>query len=113
VRVVAIEVESAVVLMSAGRVVQVGTPEDVYLRPATEFAADFLGVGTRLAACAERGGIVLDEGQQRLPYAGTERGSVAVVLRSSISRSTKGWPALGSKSRCSSASEYLAFFGQL
>jgi len=79
----ALAIADRVVLMSAGRVVQAGTPQEVYLAPATEFAADFLGVGTRLEASAEPGALVLDETRQRLPYAGDARGPVVVVLRSS------------------------------
>jgi len=69
--------------MSAGRVVQAGSPQDLYLAPATEFAADFLGVSTRFTARAEPGLLVLDETRQRLPYAGDVRGPVVLVLRSS------------------------------
>jgi ABC-type Fe3+/spermidine/putrescine transport system ATPase subunit len=79
----ALAIADRIVLMGAGRVVQVGTPEEVYLRPASEFAADFLGVGTRLAAHADTGALVLDETKQRLPYAGAARGPVVIVLRSS------------------------------
>jgi len=79
----ALAIADRVVLMSAGRVVQAGTPQEVYLAPATEFAADFLGVGTRLEARAEPGVLVLDETRQRLPYVGAERGPVVVVLRAS------------------------------
>jgi putative spermidine/putrescine transport system ATP-binding protein len=32
-----------IVLMNAGKVEQIGTPEDLYARPATYFAADFIG----------------------------------------------------------------------
>ncbi|MEE8392160.1 MAG: ABC transporter ATP-binding protein [Anaerolineae bacterium] len=39
-----------VVLMRAGRVVQVGTPEDVYRRPASVWAAHFLGLTNLLDA---------------------------------------------------------------
>jgi ABC-type Fe3+/spermidine/putrescine transport system ATPase subunit len=77
----ALAIADRVVLMSAGRLVQVGTPEDVYLRPATEFAADFLGVGTRLPARADAG--VLRLADTTLPYGGPARGPVVAVLRSS------------------------------
>src|SRR5436309_1741877 len=79
----ALAIADRVVLMSAGHVVQAGSPQDLYLTPATEFAADFLGVGTRLPARAEPGALVLDETKQRLPYAGDARGPVVIVLRSS------------------------------
>jgi iron(III) transport system ATP-binding protein len=38
-----------VVLMNAGRAVQVAAPEDLYKRPASVFVADFLGAGNVLA----------------------------------------------------------------
>ncbi len=77
----ALAIADQVVLMSAGTVVQAGTPEDVYVRPATEFAADFLGVGTRVPARAEAGTLVLAD--TRLPYPGAARGPVVAVLRAS------------------------------
>ena len=40
-------------VMDAGRVAQVGTPVDVYERPATAYVADFLGVANLLDAVAE------------------------------------------------------------
>jgi putative spermidine/putrescine transport system ATP-binding protein len=75
----ALAIADQVILMSGGTVVQAGTPEDVYLRPATEFVADFLGVGTRLPARAEAGTLVL--GDTKLPYDGPARGPVVAVLR--------------------------------
>jgi ABC-type Fe3+/spermidine/putrescine transport system ATPase subunit len=77
----ALAIADRVVLLNAGRVVQTGSPQEIYLAPATEFAADFLGVGTRLAATAEADALVLDETKQRLPYAGAARGPVVIVLR--------------------------------
>jgi len=40
-----------VVLMRAGRVVQVGTPEEVYRRPASAWSAHFLGLTNLVDAC--------------------------------------------------------------
>jgi ABC-type Fe3+/spermidine/putrescine transport system ATPase subunit len=77
----ALAIADRVVLMRAGAIVQTGSPEEVYLRPATEFAADFLGVGTRVPARAEAGALVI--AGTKLPYSGSERGAVALVVRSS------------------------------
>ena len=44
-----------VVVMRSGRVLQVGTAQDIYLRPKTEFVADFVGVSTIVPALAENG----------------------------------------------------------
>src|SRR3989442_975460 len=79
----ALPIADRVVLMSAGRVVQAGTPPEGYPAPATQFAAGFLGVGTRPHGRAQPRVLVLDETRQRLPYAGHQRGPVVVVLRAS------------------------------
>ena len=44
----ALEVADTVVVMNAGRIEQVGTPEEVYERPATPFVYEFLGDANRL-----------------------------------------------------------------
>ena len=36
------------VVMDGGRIMQLGTPEEVYREPLTEFVADFLGVANLL-----------------------------------------------------------------
>jgi len=77
----ALAIADRVVLLHAGQVVQSGAPEDVYRRPASVFAADFLGVGTRFEGRAEAGS--LHVAGHRLPYDGGARGPVLVVVRSS------------------------------
>jgi ABC-type Fe3+/spermidine/putrescine transport system ATPase subunit len=77
----ALAIADRVVLLHAGQVVQSGAPEDVYRRPASVFAADFLGVGTRFEGRAEAGS--LHVAGHRLPYDGSARGPVLVVVRSS------------------------------
>jgi len=91
----ALAIADRVVLMNRGVVAQAGTPEQVYLEPATEFVADFLGVGNRLEARAESGALHLEG--QRLPYGGAARGPVLVILRSSdlgLAGAAGGAPAL-------------------
>jgi len=44
----ALELSDRIVLMDEGRIVQIGTPEEVYLRPATRYAAEFMGRATLL-----------------------------------------------------------------
>ena len=39
----ALAMSDRICLMNAGRIEQIGTPEDLYFRPRTEFVADFLG----------------------------------------------------------------------
>jgi sulfate transport system ATP-binding protein len=45
----ALEVADRIVLMNSGRIEQIGTPQEVYERPATAFAYGFLGAVNRFA----------------------------------------------------------------
>lgn len=46
----ALALADRIICMSAGRVVQAGTPEELYLRPATRFVAEFMGTSNLLEA---------------------------------------------------------------
>ena len=51
----ALAMSDKIVVMSAGRIEQVGTPEEVYNTPASEFVANFLGASNILAGtCVSR-----------------------------------------------------------
>jgi len=49
----ALAISDRVAVMSTGRIEQLGTPEEVYHRPTTEFVAQFIGRGNLLAARVE------------------------------------------------------------
>ncbi|RLP79397.1 ABC transporter ATP-binding protein [Mycetocola lacteus] len=46
----ALSIADRVAVMKDGRIEQVGTPEDLYLRPASAFVAEFVGVTNRIPA---------------------------------------------------------------
>ena len=75
----ALALADTVVLMDQGRVVQLGTPQDIYLRPATAFAAEFLGVSNQLEGEAAEGRLVV--AGQTVRYAGPVRGKATVIFR--------------------------------
>jgi spermidine/putrescine transport system ATP-binding protein len=53
----ALEMSNRLVVMDGGRIMQQGTPEEVYREPLTEFVADFLGVANLLdVECASGSG---------------------------------------------------------
>jgi ABC-type Fe3+/spermidine/putrescine transport system ATPase subunit len=70
---------SHVVVMNQGRVEQIGAPEDVYLRPATLFTADFVGE-TSILAGARRNGIVTLTAGASFPDRGAD-GPLQVIVR--------------------------------
>ena len=73
----ALEVADRVVVMSQGRIEQVGTPSEVYDHPATSFVYDFLGNVNRID-CEVEGGIARLPGS-RQPFATTKRADGAAV----------------------------------
>jgi len=83
----AMAMSDRIVVLSAGKVVQVGTPEDIYRRPATRFVADFIGganlVSGRVVSLEPgrlqgSGGIPFDA---RLPAGAAIGDSVTVAIR--------------------------------
>jgi len=75
----ALAMSDKIIVMSAGRVEQVGAPEDVYNNPASEFVASFLGASNILeakVASKDAKSIVLDAphfGKIPLPLAQAQR----------------------------------------
>ena len=65
----ALAMSDRIVVMSGGRIEQVGTPEEVYNRPRSEFVANFLGASNILdGMCRSRGG---DTASLEVPLFGT------------------------------------------
>jgi ABC-type Fe3+/spermidine/putrescine transport system ATPase subunit len=54
----ALSMADRIAVMNAGHIVQVGTPEELYNRPATRFVADFLGEANFLDGDLSTGGLV-------------------------------------------------------
>src|SRR5574341_732921 len=77
----ALALADTVVLMDQGRIVQTGTPQDIYLRPATAFAAEFLGVSNQMEGEVRDGKLMV--AGQPVQYDGTVRGKAIVIFRAS------------------------------
>jgi spermidine/putrescine transport system ATP-binding protein len=68
-------------VMSAGKLQQVGTPEEIYTRPINRFVASFIGETNFLTAAAQDGAAKLSTGD-RLAVAGLKAGgNVTLTLR--------------------------------
>lgn len=68
-----------IVVMSGGRVAQVGRPREIYFAPASRFVAEFVGTMNRLRGVARDGYLEMAGG--RLPWRGTGEGEVEVLFR--------------------------------
>ncbi len=68
-----------IVVMSHGRVAQIGSPRDIYFRPATQFVADFIGTMNRINGVINNGHLETSAG--RLPWTGNGSGEIEVLFR--------------------------------
>ena len=82
----ALAMSDRIAVMNHGRIEQVGAPEEVYDRPATEFVAGFLGASNLLpgTVAGEDGGAVRialdDAGEVRVPAARVPEGAARVKV---------------------------------
>ena len=80
----AMNLATRIVVMRAGRIEQIGTPQDVHDRPANEYVAEFLGMRNRLACQIDESGSLL-LGKIRLDrvFEGHAPGAYALRMRPS------------------------------
>ena len=88
----ALSMSDLVCVMSAGRIRQLATPQEVYDRPADLFVADFVGKTNRLSGTLEAGGTVRLDNGSALPatHADLAPGAVTVALRPEAIRLSRG-----------------------
>jgi ABC-type Fe3+/spermidine/putrescine transport system ATPase subunit len=75
----ALGVADRIAVMRRGRVLQVGSPEEIYRRPATEFVASFVGLSTILGG--ESAGGVARTALGDFPAEGVPDGAVRLAVR--------------------------------
>jgi putative spermidine/putrescine transport system ATP-binding protein len=63
----ALALSDRICLMNHARVEQVGTPQEIYERPATAFAADFIGISTIFRGVRDGGTLRTEDGEFTLP----------------------------------------------
>jgi sn-glycerol 3-phosphate transport system ATP-binding protein len=83
------------IVMNAGRIEQIGTPEQVYLQPATTFVAGFIGSPPMnlLPGRAEGSAFTLPGGTLALPAAAPRGGELLLGVRPEHAQlAPEGWP---------------------
>jgi putative spermidine/putrescine transport system ATP-binding protein len=68
-----------IVVMEHGRIAQIGTPQEIYYRPANDFVAEFIGTMNRLSGTRRDGWLEVAGG--RLPLNGVGDGSATIMFR--------------------------------
>ena len=91
----ALAVADRVAVMNAGRIEQIGTPEDLYLRPASEFVAGFVGHSNRVEGVLEHGRVSVAGQDLSVLPGGTDDGPVIAFVRpEDVLLSPSGLPAI-------------------
>lgn len=76
----AMSMADRIVVMNAGRIEQIGSGTDIYLRPRTRFVAEFIG-DANLISCTTRGSTVTLKTGQSLTVANVLEGATLAMLR--------------------------------
>lgn len=77
----ALAVADRVAVMNAGRIEQLGAPEDLYARPATPFVAHFVGLSNVVPGVVSSGAVALLGSRLPLVDAAAADGAVSAFLR--------------------------------
>jgi sulfate/thiosulfate transport system ATP-binding protein len=77
----ALEVADRVVVLNHGRIEQIGTPEDVYDRPASAFVYDFIGESISFPVDVENGALRFDGRMLPLDSQGAPAGPAKLFMR--------------------------------
>jgi len=77
----ALTMSNRIGVMSAGALLQVGTPHDIYERPVSRFVADFIGETNFLEATVEDGGVRLGSGDVLAVPPSGRTGTVTLAIR--------------------------------
>lgn len=75
----ALSLSDRIVLMNGGRIEQLGTPDDIYLNPASVFAADFIGAANLIEAHRVGAVAVTVEGSFEIPVPAGEGDGYVMV----------------------------------
>ncbi len=108
----AMSMSDRVALMRAGRVVQVGTPREIYLRPNSAFTASFLGHSNLIAGAVRTADTVQTVlGMLRVDTAGFATGTAVSVVARPPAITWCGTDAPSGTNQCTARVAALQFIG--
>nr|WP_322867947.1 ABC transporter ATP-binding protein [Aquicoccus sp. G2-2]MEA1115277.1 ABC transporter ATP-binding protein [Aquicoccus sp. G2-2] len=107
----ALTMSDRIAVMNAGRILQIGSPREIYERPAERFVANFIGESNFLDATLSQGTITLAAGgefQVKVPD-GVADGAVSVLVRPEHVSVRAGQPSTG---EIAATAETVVYSGQ-
>jgi len=103
----AMELGDRIVVMGAGRIEQIGTPRDIYYRPANRAVAQFVGTLNRVAGHWRDGALVTTGGALPAPAHATRTGATELFFRPE-----DAWLADPANAQLRGIVEQAAFLGE-
>ena len=80
----AMELGDRVVVMSKGRIAQIGSPREIYFAPCNRFVAEFIGAANIIESSVENGQLVLPGGRQPIAGPINQKAAIAMVRPETI-----------------------------
>ena len=119
----ALEMSDEIAVMNRGVIVQLGTPKDIYLRPANRFVATFIGTTNLLAGSVEDAAAANGTGSVRLPNGALIRGNfpapqakgtkVELSIRPENIRTSPKQTATAGENQLDGTVELVSFIGSM
>lgn len=109
----ALSMSDMVVVMSKGRVMQVGRPEEIYYKPANAFVAEFLGVTNQLRGKVAADGQTALVAGASLPFHGAPESPVVVIFKANDAVIARDAAAVGPSAVFRGRIEESSFIGSL
>jgi putative spermidine/putrescine transport system ATP-binding protein len=106
----ALTMADRLVVMSEGRIRQIGSQQDLYERPSDKFVADFVGRSTFIDGTMEGSGRFVSAGGLVVACEGPASGAVSLALRPERLALTKGAPP-ALDNRYSGTVEFISYLG--
>jgi putative spermidine/putrescine transport system ATP-binding protein len=75
----AMELGDRIVVMSKGRIAQIGSPREIYFEPANRFVAEFIGAANILEAPVENGELMLPGGRLSVDKIANQARAIAMI----------------------------------
>lgn len=101
----ALAVSDRIIVMQAGKIAQIGTPQDLYDRPATPFVADFIGDANLIEGTVQNGRF--HAGDLAIDLAGPDGAATVSIRPERIGLSTGGTAKVVSATYLGSRTEYV------
>jgi ABC-type Fe3+/spermidine/putrescine transport system ATPase subunit len=109
----ALSMSDMVVVMSKGRVMQIGRPEEIYYKPENAFVAEFLGVTNQLRGKIAADGQTALVAGASLPFHGAPESPVVVIFKANDAVIGRDTSAVGASAVFRGRIEESSFIGSL